>query len=230
MPKETGSVQRQRFVLIRHIRARPRLFISGCAGALVFLFLPDSLAHQAVTRLIVAWNAGTWLYLLLATRMMFWSSHEKMRFRACLQDEGRIVVLTLVVVAALASLGAIVVELASVKELRGTLRYAHVGLTAMTILASWAFTHVMFAQHYAHDYYVALSRSKPGGLNFPGSELPDYGDFLYFACVIGTSGQTADISFTSKDMRRIGLIHCILSFFFNTTLLALTVNIASGLL
>jgi uncharacterized membrane protein len=87
----------------------------------------------------------------------------------------------------------------------------------------------MFALHYAHDYYLALARGKHAGLEFPGGEAPDYGDFLYFACVIGTSGQTADVSFTSRAMRRTGLVHCVLAFFFNTALVALTINIASGL-
>jgi uncharacterized membrane protein len=73
-------------------------------------------------------------------------------------------------------------------------------------------------------------RGNPGGLDFPGTHSPDYADFLYFSCIIGTSGQTADISFCSRSMRRTGLVHCVLAYFFNTTLLALTINIASGLL
>jgi uncharacterized membrane protein len=87
----------------------------------------------------------------------------------------------------------------------------------------------MLALHYAHDYYVCVFHGEPGGLEFPGGHMPDYGDFLYFASVIGTSGQTADVSFTSRKMRRTGMIHCVLAFFFNTTVVALTINIASGL-
>jgi uncharacterized membrane protein len=161
--------------------------------------------------------------------MMFWSPHERMKTRALEQDEGRIVILTLVIIAAITSLGAIVAQLAVAKDLHGTLRYAHIGLAALTILSSWAFTQVMFALHYAHDYYAAEARQAPAGLAFPGGHAPDYGDFLYFACVIGTSGQTADVIFTSRTMRRTGLVHCVLAFLFNTTLLALTINIASGL-
>jgi uncharacterized membrane protein len=161
--------------------------------------------------------------------MMFWSSHERMRTRACEHDDGRITVLVLVVMAAIVSLGAIVAELAVVKDLHGTLRYAHVLLAGMTLISSWAFTQVMFALHYAHDYYVAESRGCPGGLDFPGGHAPNYGDFLYFSCVIGTSGQTADVSFTTRTMRQTGTVHCVLAFFFNTTLVALTINIASGL-
>ena len=114
--------------------------------------------------------------------------------------------------------------------MHGMLRSAHVALAVMTIISSWLFIQVMFALHYAHDFYVAKERSNSGGLEFPGSASPDYSDFLYFACVIGTSGQTADVSFISKAMRKVGLIHCVLAFFFNTTLLALTINIASGLI
>jgi uncharacterized membrane protein len=88
----------------------------------------------------------------------------------------------------------------------------------------------MFATHYAHEYYSALSRGLEPGLQFPGTNVPDYLDFVYFACVIGTSGQTADVSISSKPMRRVGLIHCVLAFFFNTTLIALTINIAASLI
>jgi uncharacterized membrane protein len=162
-------------------------------------------------------------------RMMFWSSHERMRTRALQHDEGRVLVLVLVVAAALMCIGAIVAELSVAKDLKGVFRSAHIALALLTIVTSWAFTQVMFALHYAHDYYAGELRGQPGGLDFPGGHAPDYGDFLYFSCVIGTSGQTADVSFTNRTMRRTGLVHCVLAFFFNTTLLALTINIAAGL-
>jgi uncharacterized membrane protein len=152
-----------------------------------------------------------------------------MRTRALLQDEGSVLVLILVVTAALMCIGAIVAELAVVKDLKGQIRYAHIALAALTIATSWAFTQTMFALHYAHDFYATTVRGEHGGLDFPGGHLPDYGDFIYFASVIGTSGQTADVSFTSRKMRRTGTVHCVLAFFFNTTLVALTINIASGL-
>ncbi len=215
---------------LRFVMARPRLVICILLGLASAFLLPSSLVQHDITRIIVGWNAGACLYLLLAARMMFWSSHERMRTRALLQDDGRIIVLALVVTAAIMSLGAIVAELAVVKEMHGTLRYTHIALAALTVLSSWAFTQVMFALHYAHDYYAAEQRGGSGGLDFPGGHAPDYGDFLYFSCVIGTSGQTADVSFTNRTMRRTGLVHCVLAFFFNTTLVALTINIASGLL
>ncbi len=230
-PNMTNStlLQTPYFKLIRLFSARPRLSICILIGVATIFFLPTSIAQQQITRMIIGWNVGAILYLLLAARMMFWSSHERMRNRALQQDEGRMIILALVVIAAFMSIGAIVAELAVVKEMHGTLRYAHIGLTVLTILSSWAFTQLMFALHYAHDYYAAEARGNSGGLEFPGGHAPDYGDFLYFSCVIGTSGQTADVSFTCRFMRRIGTVHCVLAFFFNTTLLALTINIASGL-
>lgn len=192
--------------------------------------VPDDLASHKITRAIIGWNLGAWLYLILAARMMFWATNEKIRTRAIAQDDGKYVVLGMVVIAAIVSIGAIVAELSVVKDMHGMLRSAHVTLAILTILSSWTFTQVMFALHYAHDFYVAKEQNHSGGLAFPESDTPDYSDFLYFACVIGTSGQTADVSFTTRSMRRTGLIHCVLAFFFNTTLVALTINIASGLI
>ena len=218
-----------RFYPLRILLARPRLSVSVVLGVLTALLLPSWIAQQAVTRAIIGWNTGAILYLGMAVKMMFWSTHERMRVRALEHDEGSVMVLLLVVTAALMCIGAIVAELAVVKDLQGTLRYGHIALAALTIGTSWTFTQTMFALHYAHDYYLNVMRGEPGGLEFPGGHAPDYGDFLYFACVIGTSGQTADVSFSGRRMRRTGLLHCVLAFFFNTTLVALTINIASGL-
>jgi uncharacterized membrane protein len=216
--------------LVRLLLSRPRLLISVAVGLATVFALPNEVAHQTITRAIAGWNLGACLYFVLAMRMMFWSTHERMRTRALQHDEGSAVVLFLVVTAALMCIGAIVAELAVVKDLHGVPRYAHIALAVLTIVSSWAFTQVMFALHYAHDYYATQVRGEHGGLDFPGGHPPDYGDFLYFSCIIGTSGQTADVSFTSRRMRRTGTLHCVLAFFFNTTLLALTINIASGLL
>ncbi|WP_231973424.1 DUF1345 domain-containing protein [Variovorax sp. HW608] len=182
-----------------------------------------------MTRWLIAWNAGTCLYVALAAIMMARSSQHRMRHRAQIQDEGQLVILLLVVVSAIASLAAIAGELAVVKDMHGSLRIAHIALSGVTVLSSWAFIQVMFALHYAHDYYAAACHGRPVGLAFPNDDQPDYGDFFHFAAIIGTSGQTADVSFVSKPMRRIGSVHCILSYLFNTTVLALLINIGASL-
>src|SRR5207302_1097295 len=161
--------------------------------------------------------------------MMIRSTHEHMRRRAQLQDDGALVILALVVISAVASLAAIAGELAVVKDMHGSIKVAHIVLAGVTVLSSWAFIQVMFCLHYAHDYYAAACQGRPAGLRFPDDDEPDYGDFFHFAAVIGTSGQTADINFSSKAMRRIGTVHCILAYLFNTTVLALLINIGAGL-
>ncbi|WP_228768076.1 DUF1345 domain-containing protein [Limnohabitans sp. DM1] len=91
-----------------------------------------------------------------------------------------------------------------------------IGLTGATVASSCVFMHLMFAMHYAQDDYLSGRHGREPGLTFPQEPMPDYWDFLYFSAVIGTSGQTADVSFTSKAMRRTGLVHCVLAYFYNT--------------
>ena len=209
---------------------RPRFLIAIAVGLGSYALLPTQWDLPEITRAIAAWNLGTLLYLLLVAHMMFAATHERMRSRALKQNNGRFLVLCLVILAALFSLAGIVAELSLARQLHGESKLAHMVLVAVTVFTTWSFTQVMFALHYAHEYYMAHHDSIAGGLEFPGGHAPDYGDFLYVACVIGTSGQTADVSFSSRNLRRIGLVHCVLAFFFNTTLVALTINIASGLL
>lgn len=220
----------QRNLILRQIYARPRLLIAIACAILSVIVLPADIVEQPITRALVAWNVGTCLYIVLAAVMMARSSHDGMQRRAQLEDEGQRVVLALVVVAVVASLVAIAGELVLVKDIQDGTRAAHVALAALTVFSSWAFMHLIFALHYAHDFYAALAQKHPPGLAFPGDEKPAYGDFFYFAAIIGTSGQTADVSLVTRAARRLGTVHCIVSFFFNTIVLALTINIAATLL
>jgi uncharacterized membrane protein len=220
----------QHFRLVRQVRARPRLFIATVVAVAVGWLLPVSLAEHLVTRLLIAWNAGAALYVLLAAVMMRRSSHHHMRRRAQQQDDGQTAILVLASIASVASLAAIAGQLAVVKDIHGFLKTAHIALAGVTVVTSWAFVQIMFALHYAHEYYAAVCHGRTAGLQFPGDEEPDYGDFFYAAAIVGTSGQTADVSYVSKPMRRIGSLHCILAYFFNTTVLALLINIAASLL
>ena len=161
---------------------------------------------------------------------MFSFAHERMRRRARRQDEGQGLIIALVILGTLLSLVAVIAQLSIAKTLNGLEQYLHVGLAIITIASTWAFTQVMFALHYAHQYYQAEDKNLPGGLLFPGGHAPDYADFLYFSCVIGTSGQTADIAISSRALRRIALLHCLLAFLFNTTILALSINIGASLI
>ncbi len=220
----------QRYRLLRQIHARPRLTTATAVALAVGFLVPTSIASHGVTRFLLAWNVGTVLYVLLAAAMMIRSTSHQMRRRAQLQDDGKMAILVLATLAAVASLIAIAAELTVVKDMHGYLKTAHVALAGFTVLSSWAFIQVMFALHYAHEYYSAVCHGRPAVLSFPGCEDPDYGEFFYFSAVIGTSGQTADVSFVAKPLRRIGSLHCILAYLFNTTVLALLINIGAGIL
>lgn len=209
---------------------RPRFSLAITVGFLTYLLLPRAWIDQEVTCAIISWNVGAILYLALASKMMFWTSDERMKKRALKHDTGRFFVLGLVVLSAAVCMVGIVFELSLAKELHHTLKLEHIGLAVLTVITAWAFTQVMFALHYAHEYFYLIAHGHEGGIDFPGDVPPNYADFLYFACVIGTSGQTADVSFTNPKIRRTGLVHCIFAFFFNTTLVALMINIASGLI
>jgi uncharacterized membrane protein len=224
-----AAMKRSRNRFIRLVQSRPRLFIATAIAIAVGLLLPTSVARQPVTRWLVAWNTGAGLYVVLAALMMIRSSTHHMRHRAQLQDDGQRTILALVVIATIASLAAIGGELAVVKDMHGFNKGAHIALAGVTVLSSWAFIQIMFTLHYAHDFYAAACHGRPPGLQFPDDEPPDYSDFFYFASVIGTSGQTADVSFVTKPLRRIGTLHCILSYLFNTTVLALLINIGASM-
>jgi uncharacterized membrane protein len=216
------------------VRGHPRLFAGLLAGALVGFLLPPHM-HLS-TRLLIAWNAGTWLYFILSAILVVTSTTDSMRRRARDSDEGRFFILVLTSCAALASIGAIVAQLAATKDMAGLTKGLRVGLAAATIISAWFFIHLTYAFHYAHEYFDEADQGPGkdpkdvGGLRFPGTEIPHYFDFLYFSFIIGVASQTADVSITSAEMRRVSLVHSILAFFFNSAVLALTINIAAGLI
>jgi uncharacterized membrane protein len=157
-----------------------------------------------------------------------------MRRKAKLQDEGRLVISSLITAAACASLLAIGLILHDNKGIPTAILGVHVGLSVMTILGSWLLVHTIFTLHYAHDYYQEDLRTsiedEVRGLEFPGCPEPDYWDFLYFSFVIGMTSQVSDVQVTSRSMRRLTLLHGVLSFFFNTAILAMSINIIAGLI
>jgi uncharacterized membrane protein len=210
--------------IVRVVRARPRLFLAAVLGIVIGLLLPSE--WRVTTRLLVTWDVGVGLYLALAFQAMAKADIARIRRRAAMLDEDRIAFLILTAGAALATIAAIVAELGDKETARAP---AHLALAIVTIVLSWAFTHTIFALHYAHEFYVE-NRYEDGGLAFPGKEQPDYWDFAYFSLVIGMTSQVSDVAVTAKGIRRTVLAHGVVSFFFNVALLALTVNIAASAL
>jgi uncharacterized membrane protein len=215
-------------LLIRSLRARPRLLVSIAVAALVFLLAATT--ARLATRLLIAWDVGVGLNLVLVGTMMARSGIEDMQRRADLEDEGAVAVMVLTVVAALASLGAIAAQLRHSAAAPGHEEALRLWLAGLTILLSWFFVHTVFALHYAHQFYAGEDEDRRG-LAFPQPDRdPDYWDFLYFSFTIGAASQTSDVAVVEHHMRRFVLAHTILSFLFNTTVLALAINVGAGLL
>jgi uncharacterized membrane protein len=210
---------------VRLLKAQPRFFTAAAIGALLWWLLPQE--WRSSTRLLAAWDCATGLYLMLAIVMMARADIDRIRYRAALQDEGQLLILGLAAITALISLGGTMAEMTAAKTLEGH-RWYHVALAGLTVLLSWTFAHTIFAIHYAHEYFAGTEDDLAKGLEFPGHEPPDYWDFVYYSFVIGTATATADVNVTSKPMRRITTLHCVFAFFFNTTILALTVNVGAG--
>jgi len=211
--------------VVRIVKFRPRLFIAAAVGlaAIGALFIVCD-EWRAATKLLIGWDVAIALYLALGVHMILRSSMAHIRSRAATQDEGAIALLLLPVAAAIASLVAIFAELSSS---RGSASYGwHVALAVTTIALSWTFIHTLFALHYAHDYYGEGNRAN--GLIFPGDDKPDYWDFAYFAFVVGMTFQVSDVQVSNRLIRRLVVTHGALSFVFNTAILAVTVNLATG--
>ncbi|ESQ77204.1 DUF1345 domain-containing protein [Asticcacaulis sp. AC402] len=217
--------------VIRYLRQKPQLLLSLAAALTVLAACHVFTPVNDLTAALVAWNSFTCLYIAIALVHMLRASYATLESRAHLYDDGEGVILILSLVAAGLSFAAIAGELATSAGLPPAVKAWHIALSGVTLLSSWTFIHLAFAFHYAHGYYSGLARPKPvAGLIFPGKEQPHYSDFLYFAFVIGTSGQTADVAFATREMRRIGTVHCVAAFLFNATVLALTINIAASLI
>jgi len=217
--------------VIRYLRHRPQLILSVAAGLAVLagcLFLTPL---NGTTTALIAWNSFTGFYIATAIYAMLTADHNALKSHAHLYDDGEGAILLLSILAATLSFVAIVGELATTQDVSDPVKAWHIALSGLTLITSWTYIHIAFAFHYAHGYYAELPRNQNRpGLIFPGTDAPHYMDFLYFAFVIGTSGQTADVDFAATNMRRIGLIHCVAAYLFNATVLALTINIAASLI
>ena len=215
--------------------SRPRLTSGIGVGVLAFVlsgFLFSDI--EASTRAVVCWDLSCIWFIVLTLLHMRSQTLEDLKAHVAADDEGQGIIVTVVMIAAAASLWAIGLELSLAKDAHGLARDLRVVLSLATVALSWFTTQLIFALHYAHAYY-APDKTTPeeddviGGLKFPGDQEPDNWDFVHFAVVIGVASQTADVAFTAKRLRRIGTVHSVISFAFNTAVLALTINLLAGL-
>jgi uncharacterized membrane protein len=216
--------------ILRAIAARSRLLVAAAVGCGVGSLLPTG---SVLGRTVIAWDVGAALFLAQIFVMMARSDRHELRARALREDEGAVAVLALTVGAAGISLVALVAELSEEGPGFG-FAGSQLAVVLTTLFLSWAFVHTIFALHYAHEYELGREAAPgepvdiAGGLDFQNPEPPDYFDFVYFSFVIGVAAQTADVTIKRRRLRRVATVHCIVTFIFNATILALAINLAAA--
>ena len=212
--------------------ARHRLLLGLVGGVVVFLVSRGYLRFASAA--IAGWNAFAVVILALDWLTIVTTPLRKIRELAQQQDLSRFLIFLFVVVTACAALFAVGFLVSVKRSQTGAPFVIHLMLTLSTVVFSWMLVHTVYGLRYAHAFYgdsdePGVNRHA-GGLIFPGNLPPDYFDFAYFSFVVGMTCQVSDVQITSRRLRRITLFHSVLSFGFNTMILALLINIVSSLL
>ncbi len=223
---------------LRIAKARPTLLTGAAILLAVTPLLHAATPFDWTTSGLLAWCLATLIFVLVGGWRLSGNSREQLQKIAAAIDSSALAILVIAIAVAVASLVAVFVELSGTRCADAAQacmptfeRDGRVALTAATILCSWFFVQMIFAVHYTHTYYGGdEGETGPrGGLDFPGETEPLFSDFVYFSVSVGATSQTSDTAVPSPRMRRIVTAHAIFAFFFNTTILALTINIAAGL-
>lgn len=199
------------------------MLLAGLAGVLATATLPLVLWEA---RLLAAWLAATLTYLVVVWWGMGRLDAAQTRLRASSFDPGSVALYALIVAISWVSLGGVLLVTDAARTLSGVARWIHIGLALAALAATWLLIQTVFALRYARRYYEVNA----GGLLFPGESAPCYLDFAYFSAVIGMTSQVSDVAIASAAMRRLALLHGVVSFGFNLLVLALTLNLVASAL
>ena len=216
--------------LLTHLDSHHRVLIACAVAAVTFLLLLPG--APLPLQLTVTWSAFAAALLSLAWIVIIAGKPAEVRRAATLQDAGVTVIFVIVLAGALGSLTAVVALLGAARGVHGPLFLTYALIAVMAVTLSWLLVHTMFALRYAHIYHGSGEHAGTlhGGLVFPGGREPDFMDFAYFSFVIGMTFQVSDVQITSREFRKLVLLHGMLSFGFNTVILALAINTVATLL
>lgn len=218
------------FHWLGRLPALSRLVICASLGTIAwFLPLPGV---NVLCRVIAAWDAYAWSLLLLFWAAILTADTGHIRDVATAEDPGRFILFGIVLVGVMASLLAVTVLLGTMHTLGRSTFLAQIGLAVGAVAGAWLLLHTIFTLRYAHLYYDPDVDGGVGGLQFPSDKgfEPDYLDFAYFAFTIGMAAQTADVAISGRLQRRLTLLHSLLSFSFNTALVAMSISALGGVL
>ena len=205
-------------------RALGRLLLGVVAGGLAAAVIPGRVGGPL--RTVAAWDAGAVLLLILVWRIILNAGPEDTARRAAAEDVGRSFVWAVVVLGSTVSIFAATVALRNARAMAPQAERELVLLCLLAVATAWFLCHTAYTTRYAHLYY--RDDGDLGGLGFPGTEMPCLLDFAYYAFTIGMCFQVSDVTVTQHRMRRATLGHAVLSFAFNTAVLALALNLLFG--
>lgn len=206
------------------LAATGRLVMALVIGVAAWALSPSH--YLQLVRLVIGWDSFAVSALVLIWSGIYAADAERIRAVAATEDISRLLSFLFVIVAAGASLLAVVVLLSTTHNLSAPALARHIGVSIVAVSGSWLLVHTVFTLRYAHIYYDADEHGHDvRGLDFPGGATePDYLDIAYFAFVVGMTAQTADVSISSYRQRRLALLHGLIAFCFNTALVALVVS------
>ena len=217
---------------ITRLDARHRLVIAVIGAAATWIALHHHVRFWTAS--IATWDIFASCILAFAWLTIITTPSAKLRHRAQMQDVNRTVIFVFCIFAACAGLFGVVFLFYANKAVQQSYFTAHLALSLLAVMSSWLLVHTVFGLRYAHMFYGdsddPARQEHAGGLLFPGDRMPDYLDFAYFSFVIGMTFQVSDVSITSRDFRHLVLLHGMLSFAFNTVILALMINTVSSFL
>jgi uncharacterized membrane protein len=218
---------------INKLDAHYRLYLS--VGAAIVVFLIISKLYPAPIYIMAAWLAFAGTNLLLSWITILTSHPIEVKKGAKIQDSNRSLIFLIVVAASLISLFAVILLLKSSKQDPLSSITFHTLLSIVSVIFAWWLVHTIFAFRYAHLFYNSIGAEGENkrfveGLEFPKEKEPDYLDFTYFSFVIGMTFQVSDVEISSRRIRRLALMHAVVSFIFNTVILALSINVILGII
>ncbi len=212
------------------MRPLHRILISFGVSLLTFLFIRKNNVSLLMMFMLL-WDVFSLSYIITSWIVFFHRSPTQIRTFAKKEDGSRVFVFVIVLVASFASMFNVLLLMLS-KEVSDGAQILYIPAIVVGMLFAWLMVHSTFAFHFAHMYYgddEGNPKKHAEGLNFPEEKNPDYLDFAYFAFVIGMTFQVSDVEITSRQIRRVALVHGLLSFGLNTFVVALTINLIAGL-
>ena len=199
--------------------------------AVIIYFVVNISNLDWLTHVMISWDTFSICMIAMSWISFSITTSGQIREQAKAQDSSRVLIFITVLVSTLAGFLAVLLLIISKKQFKDT-ETLHMIVAIAGMLFAWFLVHTIFTFRYAHIYYGdddTNSSTHAAGLEFPGDKKPDYLDFAYFSFVLGMTFQVSDVEVTSKRLRRLALLHGILSFLFNTIMIALTINIMAGL-